>query len=403
MNKIKIERLDDFGRGIGYIDNKIVFVENALPGEDVNIEITNEKKNYCEAKVIDIESISSKRIEPLCKYYNTCGGCHLLHLNYQDTLEYKVNKLKNIFKKNKIYDGDINIIENKDNLHYRNKIELKIENGKIGFYQNKSHDLVEINECLTTKECINKVIKDIKLNNGDITIRANYNDEILLIVNTKDKFEYDNILKNNKIVGIILNDKLIYGDNHFVQVINNLYFKVSYNSFFQINEYICSKLFDIIDSNIDNNSTVLDLYCGVGTLSLVASKKANTVYGIEIVENAILNATINAKINKKDNLYFMCGDSSKLIDKIKDDIDTLIVDPPRSGLSNKIIDTIMDKKFKKIIYVSCDPQTLARDLKELINNYNIKSITALDMFSYTYHVETVVVLEKSEIYKSSEK
>ena len=394
MNKIKIERLDDFGRGIGYIDNKIVFVENALPGEEVNIEITNEKKNFCEAKVIDIESISSKRIEPLCKYYNTCGGCHLLHLNYQDTLEYKVNKLKNIFKKNKIYDGYINIIENKDNLHYRNKIELKIENGKIGFYQNKSHDLVEINECLTTKECINKVIKDIKLNNGDITIRSNYNDEILLIVNTKDKFEYDNILKNNKIVGIILNDKLIYGDNHFVQVINNLYFKVSYNSFFQINEYICSKLFDIIDSNIDNNSTVLDLYCGVGTLSLVASKKASTVYGIEIVENAILNATINAKINKKDNLYFMCGDSSKLVDKIKDDIDTLIVDPPRSGLSKKIIDTIKNKKFKKIIYVSCDPQTLARDLKELINDYDIKSITALDMFSYTYHVETVVVLER---------
>ena len=394
MNKIKIERLDDFGRGIGYIDNKIVFVENALPGEEASIEITNEKKNFCEAKVIDIESISSKRIEPLCKYYNTCGGCHLLHLNYQDTLEYKVNKLKNIFKKNKIYDGDINIIENKDNLHYRNKIELKIENGKIGFYQNKSHDLVEINECLTTKECINKVIKDIKLNNGDITIRSNYNDEILLIVNTKDKFEYDNILKNNKIVGIIINDKLIYGDNHFVQVINNLYFKVSYNSFFQINEYICSKLFDIIDSNIDNNSTVLDLYCGVGTLSLVASKKANTVYGIEIVENAILNATINAKINKKDNLYFMCGDSSKLVDKIKDDIDTLIVDPPRSGLSKKIIDTIKNKKFKKIIYVSCDPQTLARDIKELINDYNIKSITALDMFSYTYHVETVCILER---------
>ena len=110
MNKIKIERLDDFGRGIGYIDNKIVFVENALPGEEVNIEITNEKKNYCEAKVINIESTSSKRIEPLCKYYNTCGGCHLLHLNYQDTLEYKVNKLKNIFKKNKIYDEDMQFL-----------------------------------------------------------------------------------------------------------------------------------------------------------------------------------------------------------------------------------------------------------------------------------------------------
>ena len=397
MNKVNVERLDDFGRGIGYIDGKIVFIDDALPGEIVNCEIIKDSKKYMEAKLTSIESKSTKRINPKCKYYKLCGGCNLQTLKYEDTTEYKKNKIKNIFSKNKIDIDDIKFIENKNDFNYRNKIELKIENNKIGFYESKSHDLVEIDECLITKECINKVINDLKkcnLNNANVIIRSNYNDEILLIIDTKDKFEYKELTNNNKIVGIILNNKTIYGENYFVQVINDLYFKVSYDAFFQVNEYICSKLFDIISDNIDNNSIVLDLYCGVGTLSLVASKKASRVYGIEIVENAILDAIKNAEINKKDNLYFMCGDASKLIDKINDDIDTLIVDPPRSGLSKKIIDTILNNKFKKIIYVSCDPQTLIRDLKLLNNDYKIKKVLALDMFSYTYHVETVCILER---------
>ena len=397
MKEVNIERLDDFGQGIGYIDGKIVFIKNTLPHETVDCKITKENKKYLEAECISVKNKSDKRINPKCKYYDKCGGCNLQILKYEDTVLYKKNKIKNIFIKNKINIDDIEFIENKNNYNYRNKIELKISDGKIGFYESKSHNLVEIDECIITKSCINAVIKDLKkcnLNNAFVTIRANYNNEILLIIDSKDKFEYNNILKNNKIVGIILNNKLIYGENYFVEVIKDLYFKVSYDAFFQVNEYICSKLFEIIDENIDDNSTVLDLYCGVGTLSIVASQKSNKVYGIEIVENAILDAIKNAKLNKKDNLYFMCGDASLLISKIKDNIDTLIVDPPRSGLSKKVIDTILDNKFKKIIYVSCDPQTLIRDLKLLNNDYKIKKVKVLDMFSYTYHCETICVLEK---------
>ena len=398
--RVKIERLDDFGRGIGYIDGKITFISDTLKDEEVECELIKESKKYNEAKLLKIIKKSDKRIIPKCKYCKECGGCHLQYLSYEDTIDFKKNKLKNIFNKNKININDIDIIENNSNYYYRNKVELKVKDGKIGFYENKSHNIVSIDECVVTKKCINNVISDLKkctLKESNITIRANYNDEILLIVETNDKFNYESLIKNNKIVGIILNNKLIYGDNYFTEVINNLYFKVSYNSFFQINEYICSKLFEIIDSNIDNNSNVLDLYCGVGTLSLVASNKANKVYGIEIVENAILNAITNAKINKRDNLYFMCGDVPKLIDKINSDIDIIIVDPPRAGLDKKTINTIIEYNPKKIIYVSCDPQTLVRDLKILEEYYDIKKATALDMFSYTYHVETVMVLEKKDV------
>ncbi|MBE6161300.1 MAG: class I SAM-dependent RNA methyltransferase [Firmicutes bacterium] len=397
MNKVKIERLDDFGRGIGYINDKVTFISGAIPGEEVECEIIKESKKYNEAKLFKIIKESDKRIISKCKYYKECGGCHLQHLSYEDSIEFKKNKLKNIFNKNKISINDIDIIKNNFNYNYRNKIELKVKDGKIGFYENKSHNIVSIDECIVAKKCINSIITALKkcdLEKANITIRANYNEEILLIVDTNDKFNYENLIKNNKIVGIILNDKLIYGEDYFTEVINDLYFKVSYNSFFQINEYICSKLFEIIDSNIDNNSNVLDLYCGVGTLSLVASKKANKVYGIEIVENAILNAITNAKINKRDNLYFMCGDVPKLIDKIDDNIDIIIVDPPRAGLDKKTIDTIIKNNPKKIIYVSCDPQTLVRDLKILEEYYDIKKATALDMFSYTYHCESITILER---------
>lgn len=395
MEKVKIERLDNFGRGIGYINNKIVFIENALPEEIVECEIIEDKKNYCVGKVVEYIKQAQERAVPKCKYYDKCGGCHLQHLSYEDTKNYKINKIKNMLQRENVYNGDINFIENKNDYYYRNKIELKIENNNIGFYKNKTHDLVSINECLITKSCINKIIPKLlecNLSNAGVTIRANYNDEILLIIDTNDEFKYEKLLENNKIVGIVLNDKLIYGESYFVEKINDMYFKVSYDAFFQINEYICSRLFEIIDNNIKNNSIVADLYCGVGTLSLVAAKKADKVYGIEIVENAILDAIKNAKINNFDNAYFMVGSVPNILPKINDKLDLVIVDPPRAGLDKKTLDKIIEYKPASIIYTSCDPMTLVRDLKELTKYYDIKEFNLLDMFSYTYHVESVVVL-----------
>lgn len=396
---VKIERLDNFGRGIGYVNGKIVFIENALPDELVECKIINDKKNYYEAKLINIISKSPKRLIPKCKYFDICGGCQLQHLNYDDSTLYKKKKINDLFKRNELFDGNIKFIKNANDFYYRNKIELKAINGQIGFYQSKSHDLVEINGCLITKSCINNAINDLKklnLVNASITIRSNFNDEVLIIIDSDDDIDVDyaNLIENNKIAGIMINGKTVYNEPFLIENINDMYFKVSYNSFFQVNHYICSKLFEIIADNIDKNSIVADLYCGVGTLSLVAAKNALKVYGVEIVENAILNAIENAKINRVNNTYFMVGNVNKILPEIKDNIDTIIIDPPRSGLDDKTRDTILKMLPSKIIYTSCNPQTLLRDLKILKDFYEIKEVYALDMFSYTYHVECVCVLNR---------
>lgn len=397
MKKVTIEKLDHFGRGIGKIDGKVIFIPNALPNETVLYEVEKEAKKYLVGKNIEIINKSENRVEPECPYFEKCGGCSLQHLSYEDTKKFKIDKIKNLLEQNKLNVKNINFIENKNDFYYRNKIEIKIENSKLGFYQNKTHDLVEINECIITKKSINKVINLLLksgLENAKVTIRSNYNDELLLIIDTNDNFNYEQIIKENKVAGIILNGKTIHNDSYFIEVINNKYFKVSYNSFFQINEYICQKLFELIDKYIEENAIVADLYCGVGTLSIVASYKAKKVYGIEIIENAVLNAIKNARINHRNNVYFSLGSVPKVIDKINDKLDTIIVDPPRAGLDKYTLDTVLKFKPKTILYVSCDPMTLMRDLKKLEDEYEIKELNLLDMFSYTYHVETVCILGK---------
>lgn len=399
MNEIKIEKLDNTGRGICYINDKITFVENALPDEIVNIKITKESKKYNEAEVIKYIKTSPKRVNPLCPFYNECGGCNLLHLSYEDTLKYKKEKIESILSKYANYKNNIDVYGSPKQVNYRNKITLKVKDGSIGYYKNKTHDIIKINHCYLAQDSINRFISDINLlnvKNGEIIIRSNYNNELLIHIKSPSTVNPDIIAikKKHKLVGIILNDKTIYGESSFIEIINKQFFTVSYDSFFQINREVCSIIFDMILKEINDNDTILDLYCGVGTLGINACKKAKKAYGIEIVKNAILNAITNSKINKRDNIYYMLGKVEDNISKINDKIDTIIVDPPRAGLDPKTKQTILDFKANKIIYVSCDPMTLARDLKELSSIYNIKQVTSLDMFPYTEHIETFCVLEK---------
>ena len=396
---IVIESLDDFGRGITHINNKVIFVKNALPEEVVEIKITNEKKNFSEAIVSKYIKISAKREKSICPYFEICGGCNLLHLKYEDTLLFKQNKIKELLKKNRInYDKKIEMIKNNDPLYHRNKVSLKIENGKLGYYEENTHKLIEIKECVISKHSINEVIRNYKLlnlENAKLTIRSNYNDEIILIIESQIKnynIELAKLKEKIKLTGIIYNNIPIYGKNFFFERMNNKLFKVSFDSFFQVNNFITSKLFNLINTNIDEDATVLDLYSGVGTLGIVASMKAKEVYSIEIIKNAVLNGIENAKLNKVDNIKFMLGDVSKLIDKVNLAFSTLIIDPPRKGLDKKTKEFILKKLPAKIIYVSCDPNTLIRDLKELENNYKLSDFKIMDMFSFTYHVECVCLL-----------
>lgn len=390
--QVHIDRMDHFGNGIGNINGKIIFVKEALPGETVDVTITKDKKSFMEGTINTIIYKSSKRVEPFCKYFGVCGGCSLCHLNYENTLEYKKERVKNILYKFDI--PKINVIKNENDLYYRNKIELKIVDGKLGFYEKSTHNLIEIKECKVTKKSINKsfeFVKNMKLENANVTIRANYNDEVLIIIDSKEKPVILNP-EDYKIVGIVLNDKCIYGQDNFMEKINNLFFTVSYNSFFQVNNYINLELFNLIKENIVGK-TVLDLYSGVGTLSIVASKVVDKVYSIEVIANAVKNALINAKINKCDNINFILGKVEDKIGFINDKIDTIIVDPARAGLDKKTIEVINNICPQRIIYVSCDTQSLANNLVDL-TNYEIKKFYILDMFSYTYHIECFCILDK---------
>ena len=397
-NKINIIRLDDQGRGIGYLNDKIVFVTNALPGEEVEVIIEKVTSKYSLGKVVNYIKQSDNRLDVSCPYYDLCGGCSLMHISYKNSIEYKLNKFKNILSKFANITFPIEVIENKNKLYYRNKVELKIQNYSWGYYNSNTHDFVKINKCLLASKSINKVIENKELfdiKNGNITIRSNYNDEILISINSEDivTVGINNLKKLVKVVGIVINNEGYYGEKYFIEKFDNKIFKVNYNSFFQINNYVTAKMINIISDN-SYGDTLLDLYCGVGFLGQMVSDRYNKIFGIEINQDSIFDAISNANMNNIKNTYYLCGDSAKCIVNIKDKIDTLIVDPPRSGLVKNMIEDVKKINSKRIIYVSCNPISLSRDLKNLSDKYYIEKVYLLDMFSYTYHFESIVILDR---------
>lgn len=390
--KVEIVKLDDFGRGICFINDKVTFVPNTVPGDIANIKVIKEHKKYNEAILVDLVTPSSERIDSPCPYFGICGGCTLQTLSYEKGIDYKKEKVINYFKKMGLIINP-NVIENDMPYNYRNKITLKVVNGVIGYFKLNSHSVVEIKKCILAEDCINDVINiisNMKIINGEVIIRCNYNKEILIIINSKDKINTTNI--SNNIKGITLNNEVIYGDDHFYEEINNIKYKVSYQAFFQVNRNVASKMFKLVEDFVNDKDYVLDLYSGVGTLGLSASKKAKNVLGVEINKDAVKDANENAVINKLNNAKFIYSDASN-IKNIDVAFNKLIVDPPRAGLSTDVIDFINKKLPDEIIYISCDYHTQARDLK-LLNNYEIINSYICDLFSYTYHVECICILHR---------
>jgi len=398
MVNVVIEKMDNQGRGIAYINNKITFIPYTLPKEEVSVEITKETSKYQEAHVVEIIKPSPSRLKSPCPYFTLCGGCSLLHVSYEDTLKYKKENLENVLSKYANLKINIQVIPSSKPLHYRNKITLKVVNKEIGYYQESSHHLLPISSCLLSEPAINKFIPDIKhlnITNGELTIRTNYNQELLIWIKSKNKINPDiSYLKSHhKIVGFILNDTPILGEDKFIEIINHQLFTISYNSFFQINRYVTSYLFSYLRNIIPPSNNVLDLYCGVGTLGINVAQSAKQVYGIEIVKNAVLNAITNSRLNKRNNIYYMLGDVSTCLPKIKEKIATAIIDPPRAGLDSNTKETLIQFHPSLIIYISCNPITLARDLKDLIRFYEVTSILGLDMFPYSKHIESICLLK----------
>ena len=395
--KLIISKLDNQGRGISYYNNKIIFIPNSLPNEEVEVEITKENSKYYEGKVINIIKPSLNRVLPKCPYINDCGGCTFMHLNYTDQIEYKRNVVKDILKKYCGIDENVKIKKSNKDLFYRNKVELKIHRNTYSYYNNSSHDYCDIAKCLLANNTINEIIdyhSFMNIYDGSITIRTNYNNDLLLVIETS-KFEFFNDPPEN-VVGVVVNGKTVYGNNYFFDYIGEYKFKVSYDSFFQINNYIANEIFKILNNNLSGN-TLLDLYCGSGVMGISLKDKFNKIIGIEKVKNAIKDANDNAVLNKVKNYKYYAGDTSEILPTINDEIDTVIIDPPRSGLNDKTLNDILIINPDKIGYVSCNPITLARDLNILKERYNITKIYALDMFPNTYHVETVMILEKKDV------
>ncbi len=393
--KVLIEKLDHLGQGICHINNKVCFVKNALPNELVDIKIVEDKKKYFKGEVLAFETKSLSRRENKCPYFKFCGGCSLGHLNYKDSLDYKKNKIKEIIKNNLDLDIEPNLVASEDIYYYRNKVTLKIVDYKWGYYNRESHNFIPIKSCLLAKGAINQIIEHqeaFKVKSGEITLRCNNQEEILISLTTNCAYKVDlEKLKALNIVGIVVNNKILFGKDYFYHKINNLTFKISYNSFFQINDNICSKIFDLLNDTEVHN-ILLDLYCGVGSLGISLSHKIKKLYGIEIESNAIKDAKINALLNNITNSTYLTGKVESNLDKIKNHIDTIIVDPPRKGLANT--QDILKIQANTLIYISCDPVTLGRDLKKLKEYYNVETVYCLDMFPNTYHVESYVVLKR---------
>lgn len=395
---IEINSLDHSGRGIGKLDNKIIFVENALPNETVDIKILKEKKKYIEAEVNNFIKKADNRIESPCPYFFSCGGCDLLHISYDDTLQFKQDKIENIMNKYLNRKIKINeIVRCDNNFYYRNKTTFQVKEN-IGFYKNKTYNIIPIDKCLISNKLINNSIKYLKVLDlkyiNKITCRASI-DELMIIIETNNaNLNIDNLKEVATSIYIKNNSKytLAYGKKYITEKLDNYKYLVSPDSFFQVNRDICFKLYSKIKEYVGSNNNILDLYCGTGSISIFVSEN-NNVLGIEINESAIKDAKENAKLNNIKNIDFICGESGKTLNNIKFNPDVIIVDPPRSGLSKETIENVFKLNAKKLIYVSCDPMTLARDLNLLNEKYEIIELTPYDMFPNTKHVECLILLK----------
>ena len=386
---VKCERLDHFGRGLGHVSGKIIFVPDLLPNEEALVKIVLDKKKYMVGEVVQLIKKSGNRIIPKCGY-DKCG-CALKSLDYFKTLEFKKEKVTDILKRYGEIEGVVKEIIPSGNIYaYRNKITLKVKDGKIGYFKNGTNELIEISRCEIASEKSNEIINILKGSDLSEVREIVIKDfgEIMLII----KGDMDIEVLKPLVSSIYINDNLVYGKENIIANLDDFQFYVSKDSFFQVNMDVALKLYNKVLEYLDKalGKRVLDLYCIIGTISLFLSKYFDEVTGIEINEEAVKCAFLNKKLNNVSNVRFICGDVSKEIHNLK--ADNIVVDPPRSGLTIEGINDILKINPDRVVYVSCDPMTLARDLKLLKEKYIVQEVTLFDMFPWTYHVESVCLL-----------
>lgn len=431
------------GEGIAKIDGLTVFVPGSIKGEKCEILIVKVLASHAYGKIVNIIEKSENRKESDCATYKRCGGCSLRHMTYESTLKLKRQVVQNLV--NKGLKKKVEVLETigmENPYNYRNKAQYPVGlnsegQPEVGVFAQRTHTIIPIQTCLIQTEISQKIAKTILNSVKEKNIQV-YNEEnqkgllrnivikvgkytnrvmCILVVNDSkfnqeqelvkllcEKYpEIKTIVKNinNKNTNVILGKENInlYGNGYIEDKLGEYIFKISPMSFYQVNPVQAEILYTtaINQANLDRNDILFDLYCGIGTIGIFASKYVNKVYGIEIVPQAIEDAKENAKINDVKNIEFICGDVEvafdELINKEKIVPSAIIVDPPRKGLDNKTVENIAKIKPAKLVYISCNPATMVRDLTKLENIYNIKAIQPVDMFPWTNGVESITILE----------
>ncbi|MBR2067586.1 MAG: 23S rRNA (uracil(1939)-C(5))-methyltransferase RlmD [Solobacterium sp.] len=422
------------GLGVVRIDDFVVFVKGLLKGEEAEIGITALKKNYAYGRVVKILKASNHRVEAKCAIHKQCGGCQLQIMDQKEQASFKEEKVKDCFRQNAKMDiTPLPILCSEHIYHYRNKVQVPVQykNGEtlMGFYREHTNEIIPYTSCVVQSELSNAITlkakeffihhhssKDVRhvlvkhahrsgqvmicliLRKFPISWQEAFMDEM---VNAFPMIKSITAIHNKREDNIILDgeEKLIYGKPYIEEELLGKIFLIHAKSFFQINPYSTELLYQkaIEYAMLEGNEVLIDLYCGTGTIGLLAASKAKKVYGIEIVEDAIKDAKRNAERNGITNIEFINADAQKgaamlLRSKIKADV--VIVDPPRKGCSKDTLDAIVKIAPKRLVYVSCDPATLARDIKYLEGKYDVEEIQPVDMFPQTTHVETIVLLQR---------
>lgn len=436
------------GEGIAKINNFTIFVQGAIRGEKIRILIVKVTKSFAYGKILEILEKSQSRCEVDCKTFVKCGGCTLRHIKYEETLNIKKDIVKNCLYKELHEEINVNDTIGMENpLHYRNKLQYPIglnEHNQpiMGIYSQRTHNIIETSgTCFIQNEKCCNIAEDIYkfiLKNGIkpyneatntgtlrhivIRIGVNTNEIMVILIVNDDNFSNDKklikgltakypeiktIVKNynERNTNVILGtrNKVIYGDGYIYDLLGEYKFKISPLSFYQVNpvqtEILYNKALEY--ANLMGNETIFDLYCGIGTIGIFASDKVKKVYGIEVIPQAIEDAKENAKINAVGNAEFFAGEVEKilpdLIEKRNISADVVFIDPPRKGCDKITIETLLKIVPKKIVYVSCNPATLARDIRLLEEKYELKKVQPVDMFPYTSHVECVAVLQLKDL------
>lgn len=440
--QLNIEAMTNEGSAVGHYNGMAVFVRGGVPGDSVVAHVIKVSKKYCVATVKDIITHSPQRIEPDCPVADKCGGCSFRDMTYDEELRYKINRVQDALTRIGHIDIAVSeIIGAEDINHYRNKAQypVLIKDNQLyaGFYAYKSHRIIPCSDCLLQakdfEKCLDAFSKWVQKSGvtsfdettGKGTLRHIYlrkafgTGEIMAcaVINA-DKLPCSDYLVdflsqiegvksvciniNKQNTNVILSDKTVtlWGSDTITDTLLGKKFVISPNSFYQVNHNQCEKLYSkaIEYAQLSGEETVIDLYCGAGTIGLSMAGKAKQVVGIEIVEQAIENAKINAKINNINNAQFICADAFKgagILEKQHIKPDVVILDPPRKGCQKELFDIIEKMAPKRIVYVSCDSATLARDLAILeTKKYKAIKVTAVDMFPRTPHVEAVALIEK---------